>query len=194
MNYLAHVYLSGADPDLSIGNFIADQVKGKSYVTYPYAIQRGILLHRKIDDFTDRHPLFKKNVRLLFPTFRHYSRVIVDMFFDHFLATQWREYHHQPLEQFSSDFYDLIDQYPGTLPHKINNMIPFLIDQNWFMDYATVEGLEKILKQMSRRTQYPVEMDRAVIDLKANYIDIKDDFNVFFESLEKHVAEAVLKI
>ena len=93
MNYLAHVYLSGADPDLSIGNFIADQVKGKSYATYPYAIQRGILLHRKIDDFTDRHPLFKKNVRLLFPTFRHYSRVIVDMFFDHFLATQWGEYH-----------------------------------------------------------------------------------------------------
>ena len=194
MNYLAHVYLSGADPDLSIGNFIADQVKGKSYVTYPYAIQRGILLHRKIDDFTDSHPLFKKNVRLLFPSFRHYGRVIVDMFFDHFLATQWGEYHHQTLEQFSNDFYDFIDQYPGALPHKINNMIPFLIDQNWFMDYATVEGLEKILKQMSRRTQYPVEMDRAVIDLKANYIDIKDDFTVFFESLEKHVAEAVLKM
>ena len=89
MNYLAHVYLSGTDQDLSIGNFIADHVKGKAYLDYPDSIQRGILLHRKIDHFTDSHPLFKKNVSLLFPQYRHYSRVIVDMFFDHVLAVHW---------------------------------------------------------------------------------------------------------
>ena len=84
MNYLAHVYLSGPDKALSIGNFIADHIKGKAYLDYPKTIQKGIILHRKIDHFTDQHPLFRKNVTLLFPQFRHYSRVIVDMFFDHF--------------------------------------------------------------------------------------------------------------
>ena len=111
MNYLAHVYLSGSDKDLIIGNFIADHVKGKAYLDYPETIQKGILLHRKIDDFTDHHPLFKKNVTLLFPQFRHYSRVIVDMFFDHFLAAQWELYHPDPLEDFSRQFYLLMQEY-----------------------------------------------------------------------------------
>ena len=84
MNYLAHVYLSGDDKHLAIGNFIADKVKGKQFLQYPQTIQNGILLHRKIDSFTDSHPLFKKNVTLLFPIHRHYSRVIVDLFFDHY--------------------------------------------------------------------------------------------------------------
>ena len=87
MNYLAHVYLSGSDKDLIIGNFDLIMSK-KSLFNYPETIQKGILLHRKIDDFTDHHPDLK-NVTLLFPQFRHYSRVIVDMFFDHFLAAQW---------------------------------------------------------------------------------------------------------
>ena len=111
MNYLAHVYLSGSDKDLIIGNFIADHVKGKAYFDYPATIQKVILLQRKIDDFTDHHPLFKKNVTLLFPQFRHYSRVIVDMFFDHFLAAQWEFYHPDPLEDFSRQFYLLMQEY-----------------------------------------------------------------------------------
>ena len=97
MNYLAHVYLSEADEALTICNFIADHVKGKANLDYLETIQKGILLHRKIDHFTDQHPLFKKNVNLLFPQFGHYSRVIVDMFFDHFLASQLEFYLPAPL-------------------------------------------------------------------------------------------------
>ncbi|MGB2137083.1 MAG: ACP phosphodiesterase, partial [Flavobacteriaceae bacterium] len=145
MNYLAHVYLSGSDKDLIIGNFIADHVKGIAYLDYPETIQKGILLHRKIDDFTDHHPLFKKNVTLLFPQFRHYSRVIVDMFFDHFLAAQWELYHPDPLEDFSRQFYLLMQEYSGSLPDKTKKILPILSKYNWFVAYQSLEGLEDIL-------------------------------------------------
>ena len=183
MNYLAHVYLSGSDKDLIIGNFIADHVKGKAYLDYPETIQKGILLHRKIDDFTDHHPLFKKNVTLLFPQFRHYSRVIVDMFFDHFLAAQWELYHPDPLEDFSRQFYLLMQEYLGSLPDKTKKILPILSKYNWFVAYQSLEGLEDILFQMSQRTRFPSKMSLAVVELEKNYSKIALDFNTFFTEL-----------
>lgn len=187
MNYLAHVYLSGSDKDLIIGNFIADHVKGKAYLDYPETIQKGILLHRKIDDFTDHHPLFKKNVTLLFPQFRHYSRVIVDMFFDHFLAAQWELYHPDPLEDFSRQFYLLMQEYSGSLPDKTKKILPILSKYNWFVAYQSLEGLEDILFQMSQRTRFPSNMSLAVLNLEKNYSNIALDFKVFFNELEDFV-------
>jgi acyl carrier protein phosphodiesterase len=183
MNYLAHVYLSGSDKDLIIGNFIADHVKGKAYLDYPETIQKGILLHQKIDDFTDHHPLFKKNVTLLFPQFRHYSRVIVDMFFDHFLAAQWELYHPDPLEDFSRQFYLLMQEYSGSLPDKTRKILPILSKYNWFVAYQSLEGLEDILFQMSQRTRFPSKMSLAVVELEKNYSKIALDFNTFFTEL-----------
>lgn len=187
MNYLAHVYLSGSDKDLIIGNFIADHVKGIAYLDYPETIQKGILLHRKIDDFTDHHPLFKKNVTLLFPQFRHYSRVIVDMFFDHFLAAQWELYHPDPLEDFSRQFYLLMQEYSGSLPGKTKKILPILSKYNWFVAYQSLEGLEDILFQMSQRTRFPSNMSLAVLNLEKNYSNIALDFKVFFNELEDFV-------
>src|SRR6056300_851441 len=105
MNFLAHVFLSGADFDLAVGNLIADKIKGNNINHYPAAVQKGIVLHRAIDTFTDTHPNFKNCVSTLFPTYRHYSRVIVDMYFDHFLALHWDRFHAVPLVDFSADFY-----------------------------------------------------------------------------------------
>tara|TARA_B100001057_G_scaffold324596_1_gene324799 strand:+ start:4794 stop:5381 length:588 start_codon:yes stop_codon:yes gene_type:complete len=187
MNYLAHVYLSGADEALTIGNFIADDIKGKAYLDYPEAIQKGILLHRKIDHFTDQHPLFKKNVTLLFPHHRHYSRVIVDMFFDHFLAAQWEFYHPDPLENFSRKFYLLIQEYSGNLPDKTKKILTVCIKYNWFVAYKSLQGLESILYQMSQRTRFPSNMSLAVLNLKKNYSNIAMDFKVFFNELEDFV-------
>ena len=187
MNYLAHVYLSDPEKELSIGNFIADHVKGKAYLDYPLRIQKGILLHRKIDDFTDKHPLFRKNVSLLFPKFRHYSRVIVDMFFDHFLAVQWEFYHSDSLQVFSKRFYAMLEQYLDILPCKTKKMLPFITKYNWFMAYRSVEGLEKTLYQMSLRTRFPSNMNLSILNLKYNYSDIALDFSCFFKELQDFV-------
>ena len=187
MNYLAHVYLSGENEALTIGNFIADHVKGKAYLDYPETIQKGILLHRKIDLFTDKHPIFKKNVSLLFPQFRHYSRVIIDMFFDHFLAAQWGFYHPDTLQDFSRQFYALMQEYSGILPDKTKKILPVIIKYNWFMAYGSLEGLEWILDQMSQRTTFPTNMSLAIQDLENNYSNIAVDFKIFFDELEDFV-------
>jgi acyl carrier protein phosphodiesterase len=187
MNYLAHVYLSGSNKELAIGNFIADHVKGKAYLEYPEIIQNGILLHRKIDHFTDQHPIFKKNVTLLFPKFRQYSRVIVDMFFDHFLAVQWELYHHEPLEDFSIKFYTMMEQYSGNIPDKTKKILPVISKYNWFLAYRSLEGLESILFQMSQRTRFASNMYLAIPDLQENYSEVAMDFTVFFDELKDFV-------
>lgn len=178
------MYLSGDDKHLAIGNFIADKVKGKQFLQYPQTIQNWILLHRKIDSFTDSHLLFKKNVTLLFPIHRHYSRVIVDLFFDHYLAANWHKYHHLTLKSFSVKFYDTIHNYEGKLPESILKMIPSLIKYDWFSAYASIDGLENILFQMSRRTRFESNMDYAIKQLNENYQSIANDFQAFFEAVK----------
>ena len=101
MNFLAHVYLSGNNAPLAVGNLIADRVKGNDNNDFSPMIQKGIFLHRKIDYFTDHHSDFKACVTLLFPIYRHYSRVIVDMYYDHFLACHWKKFHPLPLNSFA---------------------------------------------------------------------------------------------
>src|SRR5436190_22096246 len=108
MNYLAHLYLSGDDPMIMIGNFIADHIKGKQFDLYSKEIQKGILLHRSIDTFTDQHPLVEQSKLLLRPHFHKYAPVIADVFYDHFLAKDWKNYHPQSLENFAQHAYQLM--------------------------------------------------------------------------------------
>src|SRR5690606_6470869 len=109
MNFLAHIYLSGDDPNVVIGNFIADGIKGKDYQKFPTEIQHGILLHREIDTFTDAHPIVRQSTKRLHKNFGHYSGVLVDVFYDHFLAKNWKHYHEQPLAKFVENFYQLLE-------------------------------------------------------------------------------------
>jgi acyl carrier protein phosphodiesterase len=109
MNFLAHIYLSGHRDLIKIGNFAADGIRGKQYIDYPIEMQVGILLHRKIDQYTDQHSVFKKSCRRLYSSYGHYSRVIVDIYYDHFLAKNWRDYSYVSLKDFVGDFYQLVN-------------------------------------------------------------------------------------
>ena len=157
MNFLAHVYLSEDNFSLAVGNLIADRVKGKDLTNFSPMIQKGILLHRKIDAFTDHHSLFKECVSILFPFYRHYSRVIVDMYFDHFLASNWDKYHSKNLKVFSNEFYDALKIESENFPENIINFSRALIFYNWFDSYKTITGIELILAQMEQRSRFPVK-------------------------------------
>ena len=108
MNYLAHIYLSGENDDVKLGNFIADEIKGKQYEKYPKEIQIGILLHRKIDWFSDNNANVKNSKRRLNSRYGHYKGVIIDILYDHFLAKNWNEYSQIPLHKYVHTFYDLL--------------------------------------------------------------------------------------
>ncbi|MAT90325.1 MAG: ACP phosphodiesterase [Flavobacteriaceae bacterium] len=183
MNFLAHIYLSGTDEGVIIGNFIADGIKGRRYLKYPESIQKGILLHRAIDTFTDQHTTVKQSTARLHKNYGHYSGVIVDILYDHFLAKNWERYHDTPLTEFVSDFYALLRDNFAVLPTRIQRMMPYMITDNWLESYASVPGISKILKQMNIRTKGVSKMNFAVIELEAYYEEFESEFTSFFSEL-----------
>ncbi|WBL21216.1 acyl carrier protein phosphodiesterase [Zunongwangia sp. HRR-M8] len=185
MNYLAHIYLSGNNDMLKIGNFIADSVKGKQYLEYPKAVQKGITLHRNIDEFTDSHPIVHQSVHRLFEKYSHYSTVIVDILYDHFLAANWQDFHKTKLEEYSADFYNLIQNNPDVLPKRVKNFMPYMIEHNWLVTYSTIDGIGLILSQMNKRTKFRSKMDESVNELRQYYDEFKDEFYRFFAELEE---------
>ena len=187
MNFLAHIYLSGTDVELRIGNFIGDFVKGKAYLDYSLAIQKGILLHRAIDTFTDTHPIVRKSKRRLFPIYRHYSSVIVDVYYDHYLAAQWQKYSEEPLNTYTSMFYKDLQEHYDLLPPAVQRMLPSMLKSNWLYSYRTVDGIEKILQQMSRRTRFESKMENSGQELRLYYQQFQYEFDEFFPELEKYV-------
>jgi acyl carrier protein phosphodiesterase len=183
MNFLAHIYLSGKNEDIILGNFIADSVKGKKYLSYPSEVQKGIILHRAIDFYTDTHPIVKQSASKLYKNYSHYSGVIVDIYYDHFLASNWKEYSEVPLEVFVADFYKLLKRKFQYLPAPIQRFLPYMVSENWLLSYASKEGIGRILYQMNKRTKNIVQMDRAVNELQEYYVELEKEFKVFFPEL-----------
>ncbi|MGM1055683.1 MAG: ACP phosphodiesterase [Bacteroidota bacterium] len=194
MNYLAHIYLSGEDEQLKIGNFIADSVKGRKFIGFPEKVKNGIILHRAIDTFTDSHPIVKKSVHRLFPVYSHYSAVIVDILYDHFLAANWSDYSDVPLEKYVAEFYELLNENFEILPKRVKQFLPYMIRDNWLLNYATIEGIGKILFQMDQRTKNRSQMQLATAELKLYYPEFEEEFRSFFTDLENFCSEQIPKL
>lgn len=188
MNFLAHLYLSQHPPELMVGNFIGDFVKGSSFDNYDLLIQKGIILHREIDAFTDDHDIVKKSKKLLVDRYRHYAAVIVDMFYDHFLASNWDCYHETPLQHFSQQSYNTLLSFEETLPEKAQYMLPFMAKHDWLSSYSTVEGIGRALSGLSRRSRFESHMEKATEDLLLDYDIFKEDFTQFFPQLVSHIS------
>mgnify|MGYP000462540516 CR=1 FL=1 len=194
MNFLAHIYLSGSSDLIKIGNFMADGVRGNQYLAFNSEIQKGIVLHRAIDTFTDAHPLFRKCTKRLHSEYHHYSGVIVDVFFDHFLAKNWNSYSEEPLEDFVANFYASLTTYENYLTEKAKMMQPYMIEQNWLLNYRSIDGIEKILTQMDRRTKNVSMMRNSVTELKLYYSEFEQDFTHFFEELQAFSSKKLLTL
>jgi len=185
MNYLAHIYLSEGNENIQLGNFFADAVKGNSYLSYPSEIQKGILLHRKIDTFTDLHPVVKKSKARLKSRFGLYKGIIIDIFYDHFLARNWQLLSDVSLDDFADSFYSILMKNRSILPEKTQYIVPYLVKQNWLKSYASLEGIEKVLVGMNKRTNNHSGMDQAMADLVEHYDALETDFHTFFPELRE---------
>lgn len=183
VNFLAHIYLSFDDEQITLGNFFADHIRGNKFKHFPERIQKGILLHREIDTFTDSHPIAKQSSKRLHKNYSHYSRVIVDIFYDHFLAKNWSTYSPVPLEHYVENFYDLLEANYEILPLGTQRMMPYLISGNWLYSYANLTGISKVLNGMNRRTKNKSKMNFAILDLEQNYNAFEKEFTDFFEEL-----------
>ena len=183
MNSLAHIYLSGENDLVTIGNFIADGIKGKNYKEFPSEIQTGILLHRHIDTYTDAHKTVRLSTKRLHEKYGHYSGVIVDIIYDHFLAKNWKKYSDTPLDKYIDAFYGLLEEHYDILPLRIQKMIPLIIANNWLLSYASIQGISRVLNGMNKRTKNRSGMNEAVIELKTFYTEFESEFTSFFNEL-----------
>ena len=184
MNFLAHLYLSKNNKNILIGNFIADAVKGNKYKNYPPEIQAGILLHREIDNYTDNHPIVRKSKRRLHERYNHYDGVIIDILYDHYLAKNWASYSEIPLDVYANNVYSFLNENTQSFPDKIQKILPYMIEYNWLVAYASTEGIAIILQGMNKRTKGISKMDLAIEDLKLHYKEFEEDFTSFFKDLE----------
>ena len=186
MNFLAHLYLSGTNPEIRVGNFIGDFVRGRNvYEQFIPNIALGIELHREIDGFTDSHPVVRESKIRLRPKYRHYAPVIVDVFYDHFLASLWSNYHPLPLEQYAKESYELLQKSSDQLPLRVQQLLPYMINGNWLVNYAQLEGINRALSGMAHRTPYESKMEEATFELKEYYADFEKEFLQFFPELKE---------
>ena len=164
---------------------MADAIKGNKYEQYPTGIQIGIKLHRFIDSYTDSHLIYRKSKHRLHEKFGHYSGVIMDIVYDHFLAKNWQLFSNIELEKYADDFYNLLQSNFDILAPKTQNQLPYMIKTNWLVCYKSLEGLELILFQMDYRTKNRANMPAAMHEVKKFYAEIEQEFLTFFTALQQ---------
>jgi len=187
MNYLAHLYLSGENKMLMTGNFIGDFVKGKKYLKFPEEIQKGILIHRRIDTFTDRHNKFREAKKLLRPEYGLYSGIVIDLFYDHFLAKNWSAYSDISLHKFSKKAHAILLSNFSFLPARVQGFLPNLIQKRRLESYASKEGIQKSLEVMSMYTSLPTKSKKAIQIMKSNINFFEKNFTDFMQDIIEYV-------
>ncbi|MFB9107448.1 ACP phosphodiesterase [Flavobacterium gyeonganense] len=194
MNFLAHIYLSGENDLIKIGNFMADGIRGKQFEHFPDDVQKGIILHRFIDTYTDSHDVFRQSTKRLHEKYHHYAGVIVDIIYDHFLAKNWTKYSDEKLEDFINRFYNSLHDNYSMLTEKTQDLMPYMIQRNWLLSYRTVEGIHQILTQMNRRSKNISKMQFASEELKQYYTDFEEEFTTFFEDIQYQSKQKLLSL
>jgi len=195
MNYLAHLYLSGESEKLLVGNFIGDYVKGKKYLQYPEEISRGIILHRHIDSFTDQHTLHKAAKLPFKDDFGHYSGIIVDFIYDHFLAKNWNSYSDMTLSWFAKWTHSVLLANFKQLPMRVQGFLPFLIQNRRLESYASIEGITQAVKIMAKYSSLPSKSDKMQMALLENHDELEANFEAFMAELISYVrSEFEIKI
>lgn len=169
---------------------MADSIRGHHYLEYPDEVRKGILLHRAIDTFTDAHPTYRKSKHRLHEKYGHYSGVIMDIVYDHYLAKNWAKYSEESLDDYATRFYQLLQDNYDILTEKAKGMMPYMMPymmaRNWLVSYASLDGLQMILFQMDHRTKNRVAMHEAVVEVSEFYSEFEEEFSSFFEELEQY--------
>ena len=186
MNYLAHAYLSFRDPDILTGNLISDFVKGKKKFDYPIGIQKGIHLHRLIDEFTDQHEATAGIKQIFKPAYRLYAGAFADVVYDHFLAKDVEEFPANSLIEFSSWVYSSLDNYQDVFPDRFRAMFPYMKQQNWLYNYRLKTGAERSFEGLVRRAAFLHDSRPAFQLLENHYEELQGFYDQFFPSIKEY--------
>lgn len=184
MNYLAHAYLSFHEPEILVGNMISDFVKGRKQYEYPTNIQKGIALHRAIDNFTDSHLTTLEAKKLMKPAVGLYAGAFVDIIYDHFLALDNKQLKKNEVAAFAQSVYKTLYDYKPYLPEKFTQMLSYMSAQDWLGNYGFEEGIRKSFHGLTRRASYLENSEEAWNVFLKNYSLFQEHYENFFHSLK----------
>jgi acyl carrier protein phosphodiesterase len=187
LNFLAHILLSDHSPEIMMGNFIADFVRGNQFQYLPEGVIKGIKLHRAIDDFTDTHEIVKEDIKIFHPYFHRYSGIVVDIIYDNLLIENWSRFTDLNINDFIQEFYGIVEANIDILPDQLKDIFPAMKENNWLLNYGNYEGLRRTFVGMEERIKKNSPLSEAVSVFKDNYEVLSNDFNVFFPQLVDHV-------
>ena len=180
MNFLAHLRLGPADPQLALGGLLGDFVKGPlDSIALPEAVLQGIWLHRRIDAFTDRHPLVARSKARVTAERRRYAGIMVDMFYDHLLARHWQQFAEQPLADFTAQMYRSVLAQQALMPERARSVLVRMAQQDWLGSYAQLQNMHLALNNMARRLRPGNRLPGAVDELESHYAAFEADFLAF---------------
>ncbi len=185
MNYLAHAWLSFHHPEITVGNMISDFIKGKKQYDFSPGIQKGIRLHRAIDEFTDTHPATKKIKKLFQPDYRLYAGAFTDVAYDYFLANDKNEFASgAALKEFSASVYDILDWHFNILPMGFQRLFTYMKTQDWLSHYGEPWLIERSFHGLERRAAYLQESGIAFKIFTVNKEAMRSHYAVFFPELK----------
>ena len=191
MNFLAHAYLSFGDAEILTGNLISDFVKGKAQYTYPEEIQKGIRLHRAIDTFTDTHEATKAAMHFFKTSYRLYSGPIVDILYDHFLATDTTIFPNQGLLPFTQEVYGMLERNAAHLPPSFARMFSYMKTENWLWNYRTPEGISRSLRGLVRRATYLEDSETAFQLFQQHYTGLQQCYQEFITDVKTFAKQQI---
>jgi acyl carrier protein phosphodiesterase len=183
MNFLAHLYLADDTPYSILGNMLGDFAESDFRERYNEEICRGIILHRKVDIFTDSHEIFLRSKRRVSDEYRLLKGIMIDIFYDHFLAKNWDFYSHTPLEDYSNYVYEIFATHQSLVPLRLQQMLPVMISGNWLLSYREIKEITWVLKGMSGRLSKKNKLAQGIEELQKNYDELENDFRKFFPRL-----------
>jgi acyl carrier protein phosphodiesterase len=188
MNYLAQLFLAEPNPESLIGNFLGDFVKGSLENIYIEKIRTGIALHRKVDIYTDSHPIFCHSKNLIDRQRSRFAGILIDVFYDHFLANNWHRYSESSLVDFSNNFYQVLQDYYDLLPESVKQRVPQIITYDLLVSYREISGIARALQRISQRIKRENNLAEGLKDLESNYEALEADFLAFFPNAIAYVS------
>ena len=188
MNWLAHLYLSDPSPAFRIGNLLPDMAPVSALTALPPEFRRGVEQHRRIDSFTDSHPIVRQSIYRVGPSFRRFAGILVDVFYDHFLAREWPAFSSTPLPDFATEIYTSFECLRDDIPPEAYTRLEQMRAGDWLCSYRDLSGVSTALGRIAARLSRPAPMADAVFILERHYDSFYSDFSTFFPELRSHVA------
>jgi acyl carrier protein phosphodiesterase len=187
LNWLAHLLLSEPTAEFRIGNLLPDLAPAGSLRDLPGEMQRGVERHRRIDAFTDAHPIVRRSMARLGPELRRYAGILTDVFYDHFLSRDWHRHCAMPLREFVQDFYACLDEHCAAIPHEAYERLLHIRQANYLCCYGELTGIREVLRRLGRRLRRPFDLSAGVPLLERQYELFHADFRTFFPDLVAEV-------